>query len=215
MNGKLDLLGAGYVDPRKLEGDDAESVAELDVHARTLRSLAHVLPQLLRLLSEPEGEERDAVIAALWTGTVIWYARCFDTTNRHALKADQVFPDDVVQQAHTSAAVMRSKHLAHDVNGFRFCAVGVERNPEGEPGRLIRAFGEHIPGEADVLILKYLAQEAFVYAERQRSSHAQRLIDAINRLSADELGALPPMVFEGLHDAPVKVPRRSQGKRRR
>lgn len=212
-DGKLDLKGVGYSDPRLLKGETAEAVAELDVHVRTLRSISTILPRVADLVIQPRTDESEAMLLALWTGAVVRYARCFDTTNRNALKAAEVFPEEELQTAHTEAFEMRSKHLAHDVNGFRFCAIGVERLPDGTMGRLIRAFAEHLPSLADLHILTILAERAYIYAEEKRVLYVRDLKKNLSKMLPGDFDRLAAMEFTDLHKIPVKSARRSSNKK--
>lgn len=213
VEGKVDIESTGLGGAKLLSSPLAAIVSEFDVHARTLKAVETPLTMLMRLAVRNDGSEADeALILTLWTGLLVQYARCFDPTNKkHRLDEKKCFAGyDTLSRSHENVMEIRSKHLAHDVNGFRFCDIGVQVLPDGSMGELIRAFFHALPSGDDLVNLEKLASHAGKFAVAERDEAKRLLILELHRLTAEERMALPNMTYDNLHRTPIKRPRRAQ-----
>lgn len=208
INGHIDLGRAGFGDVRRLDVPLAGMIAEMDIHVRTLEALSSPLSFLLKLLAEPADLQNDDLIASVWTGAIIQYCRCFEPSYKKGLVAEDVFPEEPALASHRNALHLRSKHLAHDVNGYRFCHVGVEVSEDGDLGNVVRSFGQHAPAIEDVAALLGLALRAAAHATVRRRELTRELAKELHSKSPSELLALPSLHYEGLNRTPLLRSRR-------
>ena len=175
-----------------------ETPATLDLAgiAGVVFDLSFAADAVARLLAIPKKTRDDHTLTrALWSSALIAYIRCFSSGVRYSLKPTifSAIPDADV--AHKFFSDLRNRHIAHPVNAFEDCAVGLGVPPGTTEVLFV---GEvllfHLtPGEPNLKVFERLTQHALQWAEAER----QRLRSVVKaeacELSKQELHNLKPL----------------------
>lgn len=141
----------------------------------------------------------DDIHEALWIASITTYFKCFaQGVRKTKLKKEDIYVDrPEAIELFDYFLDLRNRHLAHDVNAFIQCAVGVVVNPDGNPQKIADAIA--IPFRVVTARPDFLSKFLLLVATTQdwvdkRVSELFKLVcDEYTKLPHAELLALPAL----------------------
>jgi hypothetical protein len=191
------------------EGASADRLRDFWLALQDTKQAHACLTKSLSLLRSPE---TTVVKDALWFTAVTVYVRCFASGVRETLKPEEVFVGDLVA-VHQYFYQLRNKHMAHDVNAFRQCVVGVVVNPEDAACKIADAVALPVlfptnQGENEGNLLKLIAVTQEWLEERISALFRQVCGEYETKERAELMRLSPPqLTVPSLADVEQRRPR--------
>lgn len=177
----------------RIETPAAQDLAGI---AGVVNDLSFAVDAVARLLAMPEKTRDDITLTrALWSSALIAYMRCFSPGVRYSLKPTIFSTVPGADAAHQFFSDLRNKHVAHPVNAFEDCGVGLLVDPG--TAQVLHA-GELLlfqltPGEQNLKVFQSLTKHALEWAEAERQRLRTVVIAEGRKLSEQELRNLDPL----------------------
>lgn len=186
---------SGYAHTRAYDGPGAQSLAELGVHHRTLSRCQVCLKHYFSLIAANGGNpnaHEEAVEETMLTGLIVEYARTFGS-GPGQLDPKSIFDSGKESQRHEWFMTQRSKHLAHDVNGWRDCKIGILFDDDFVPQHLSSAVSQSLFAPFVLEDFSLLVDKALAYTIDRIQAESNSLIRTIARLPRARREGLPPL----------------------
>ncbi len=192
-------MASDYHPLLRIETPAAQDLAGI---AGVVNDLSFAARAVARLLAIPEKTRDDYTLTrALWSSALIAYIRCFSKGTRYSLKPtifSTIPKADLAHKylvAHKYFKYLRDKHIAHPVNAFEDCGVGLTVDPGTTE---VLSVGElllfHLtPNEHDLKVFQSLTKHALQCAEAERQRLRSVVIAEARELSKQELRNLKPL----------------------
>lgn len=164
--------------------------------AGVVNDLSFAADAVARLLAIPEKARDDNTLTrALWSSALIAYIRCFSEGVRYSLKPTIFSATPGADVAHEFFRNLRNKHIAHPVNAFEGCGVGLLVSPDTME---VSGVGELLlfqitPSEQNLKVFQSLTQHALQSANAECQRLRSVVIAEGRKLSKQELRNLKPL----------------------
>jgi hypothetical protein len=148
-----------------------------------------------RVWDASTSEQRAGAAHTIFEGVVFGYCRCFDPTRKaNRLDVNEVLAGNTkAQKFHEELWAMRSKHYAHDVNGYRDALVAVRVDDGSNKIDVLRFKME--PDESVVRNMARLLRDARSFVEAEVSRLASIVENELSSVAKAERAALPEAKF--------------------
>jgi len=176
----------------RIETPAAQDLAGI---AGVVFDLSFAADAVARLLAIPEKARDDNTLTrALWSSALIAYMRCFSEGVRYSLNPTIFSAIPAADVAHQFFRDLRNKHIAHPVNAFEDCGVGLLVPPDTTE---VSGVGELLwfqvtPDEQKMKVFQSLTQHALQWANAERQRLTSVVIAEGRKLSKQELHNLKP-----------------------
>jgi hypothetical protein len=177
---------------RRLDGSEAEQLAELAATFEDLQYTLRCCEHLVGVVSRPDADA--ALVEALWTGALIAYARCFSVRTKVLTEADlgELQLDGDVTGFHKALLKLRDHYASRHVNPREAFTIGVAQGADGKASG-IAVVGAPQPGVDDTTVrqLGRIAYGLSGLVDARMQQTQQKVHLAAQQLDARRLSALP------------------------
>jgi hypothetical protein len=179
----------------ELSGDGAAALADLAAMFEELQTALVCCERLMAELGQKNGQEPDTVtVEALWTTTLLCYARCFGggDTRLSEEDLDATGLQGKVRDWHRMLIRLKDHYTDPTSNPRESFSVGASQDSDGEPnGIAVTSNPEPIPDEQTVRQTGAIAYALSKLIDERVSERQKELLEATQSMSRDELDKLP------------------------
>ena len=204
----------GLLPVRCIDHPLVAKVERLQLSRSDFESVVLALEHILTLPDEGPNTPSETVIDVLFQGAVICYCRAFQGEKLHALKAPDVYGHSTAElNFHERIWALRSKHYAHDVNGFRDAGVGLCVSPDGKRFTIASGKFRLMPPPELLRVFLTLAHRAFEFCQKQIDEVGDILMRYVDLIGPHKTMLAPYLGLDAPDFEDVLVDRRGKGRK--
>ncbi len=186
---------------RAVHGDESEELIRLVSVFDDLQYVLRCCEHLVTALAAPDqGPARvdtdDALVEALWTGSLVGYARCFSEETNVLTEPDLagLETDADTTSFHRSTITLRDHLISRDTNPRETVTIGAAEDDDGRPaGVAIVAIPTPTVNDATVRLVGRIAYGLSELIDERIQSTQRQVLTAAEELPAQEFTKLPEL----------------------
>lgn len=204
----------GLLPVRHIDHPVVEDIERLLLSTADFEAARHALDHILSMPPTTAESPEELVADVLFQGAVIAYCRAFFGNPKAGLQTSDLYGTSKwLLGLHDHIWGLRSKHYAHDVNGFRDAGVGLCISPDGSQFKVSSQIYKMTPPPEFLRDFLKLLDHALAYCKGLTSALNEILHQYVDSLGPEASKALPFLSLVHPGTDQINTDRRGKGRK--